>query len=337
MPSLLDIPGLGGYLQAQQIGTQQQGAQLQQMGAIQGILAKQRALQQDQALRGALSQLPPDATEEDIVKAVMPHVGGKELLTTMTASKDRQAALEVQKQTRKDALEARLYQIDQMAADRALSREQQALLAKQADATRRELAQMGFALRRDIADSNRANMNKPPAGYRFKGDGSLEAIPGGPADQKLNQAGTGRETVNSLIATLRDQYSQLQEGGGITDPKAGPIDNLKAGISASGPGQFVGRMIGTQNQSARNQIAQQRPLLLNAIKQATGMTAKQMDSNAELKLYLSAATDPTLDIRANIAALDKLDELYGLGGKTAPGPQGSQPNVIDFNQLPKRR
>ena len=338
MPSI--TPEIDAYQQAQSHGQRQASGQLAQMGVLQGILSKRRDIQRDQELRGALSQLPPNATEQDIIKAVMPHVGGKELLTTMTASKDRQASLEAQKLARKDALEAKLYQIDTMSSDKQLTRDQQAQLAKQADDTKRELAQMGFQVRRDIAEQGRLDRNKPPAGYRFKQDGSLEAIPGGPADQKLTQAGTGRETVNSLIAGIRDQYDQLEKGGGITDPAAGPIDNLQAGIGSSGVGQFVGRMVGTQNQSARNQISQQRPLLLNAIKQATGMSAKQMDSNAELKLYLSAATDPTLDIRANRAALDKLDELYGLSGKKQATPAGGgglpDMNAIDA-ELARRR
>jgi hypothetical protein len=155
--------------------------------------------------------------------------------------------------------------------------------------------------------------NKAPAGYKFLPDGSLEAIKGGPADQKLNTALTGKETVNSVSSTLRDYYDQLKAGSGITDPGQGALSNIAAQASASGLGQAVGRMAGTQNQSVRDSIAMTRPLLLQAIMKATGMSAKQMDSNTELKLYLSTATDPTLGYPANKRALDKLEELYGLG------------------------
>jgi hypothetical protein len=41
------------------------------------------------------------------------------------------------------------------------------------------------------------------------------------------------------------------------------------------------------------------------------MSAKQMDSNAELKMYLAAATDPTLDLQTNLNALSQLESLYG--------------------------
>ena len=166
--------------------------------------------------------------------------------------------------------------------------------------------------------------NKPPSGYRQTADGNLEAIPGGPADVKAHAAQSkldaGRQTVNDLVMGLRDHYDQLDKQGGITNPDKGAMTNLTAGIGSSGPGQAVGRLFGTQTQSIRNTIAQQRPLLLNAIKEATGMSAKQMDSNAEMKMYLAAATDPTLDVKANRAALDMLDKLYGLSGQTSAQP-----------------
>jgi hypothetical protein len=159
---------------------------------------------------------------------------------------------------------------------------------------------------------------KPPAGYRFTDNGDLQAIPGGPADikeqAKSSAQETGRENVSSTIAQLRDAYTQLNNSGGITDPNAGTGHNIIAGIGSSGVGQFTGRMLGTQNQSKRNEILMTRPSLLQHIMKATGMSAKQMDSNAELKLWLSTATDPTLDIAANINALDNLERVYGLSG-----------------------
>ena len=75
-------------------------------------------------------------------------------------------------------------------------------------------------------------------------------------------------------------------------------------------GQAFGKAFGTKNQSARNDIAMSRPALLAALMKATGMSAKQMDSNAELKLWLSTATDPTLDVEANRRALDNIERKF---------------------------
>lgn len=178
-------------------------------------------------------------------------------------------------------------------------------------------------------DENRQNSNKPPAGYRYLPDGSLEAIPGGPADQKAQQKAAGGQTVSDVTASIRDMYNKLDEHGGITNTGKGTANNITAGIASSSIGQGIGKLLGTDNQSLRNTIAQQRPLLLQSIMKATGMSAKQMDSNAELKLYLSTATDPTLDIQANKRALDMIEKLYGNGGQNAKENVNSNKSILD--------
>ena len=128
----------------------------------------------------------------------------------------------------------------------------------------------------------------------------------------------GKELLTSQIISLRDAYDGLAAQGGIVDTKQPWYKNLSAWVGTTGVGQTVGKAIGTDTQSLRNTIAQSRPLLLNAIKQATGMSSKQLDSNAELKMYLAAATDPTLDVQANRKALRALDKMYGLGIDLGP-------------------
>lgn len=162
-----------------------------------------------------------------------------------------------------------------------------------------------------------AQGGKAPPGYRYKPDGSMEAIPGGPADAKAQAAAqlkaNGATDVDVAIGTLRDAYDRLEKGGGITSTKNGALGNASAWASSSSLGQGVGKAFGTDNQSARNDIAMARPALLAAMMKATGMSAKQMDSNAELKLWLSTATDPTLDIESNRRALANIERKY-LGG-----------------------
>lgn len=129
----------------------------------------------------------------------------------------------------------------------------------------------------------------------------------------------GGENFETMISGLRNSYKELGEMGGITSTKQSGLSNLGAGIASSGLGQATGRLFGTKEQSIRNSIAQSRPLLLNAIKEATGMSSKQMDSNAELNLYLRAATDPTLDLETNLKALDQIEKLYG-GNRSSNQP-----------------
>jgi hypothetical protein len=136
-----------------------------------------------------------------------------------------------------------------------------------------------------------------------------------------------KKQMNTALMELKSQYDALREGGGIVSQSQGPVGNVMARISASGPGQTAGGAVGTKNQMARDMIEQTRPLLLNLIKEATGMSAQQMNSNAEMQLYLRAATDPTLSYEANINALDNLDKMFGLGlgvsGRQPPKKPGS--------------
>jgi len=183
------------------------------------------------------------------------------------------------------------------------------------------------------------SQSRVPMGYRMTKDGTLEAIPGGPADQKAQTVNVGRETVDTLVTGLKDKYDLLKSSGGITSTSEGPISNAMAATSSSGFGQAIGRTFGTQNQSERNKIAQSRPLLLQAIAKATGMSSKQMDSNTELQMYLKAATDPSLDYEANIYALDQLQTLYGIGGKAPVVGNGNSnvPSASDIDAEIARR
>ena len=181
------------------------------------------------------------------------------------------------------------------------------------------------ALRQKKMQQELSNAGRAPVGYRYTADGKgMEVIPGGPADLKAqaldaNKA-AGAADVDLAVGTLRDAYDRLDQGGGITNTNKGTLDNIVAGASSSAPGQMVGKMLGTKNQSARNEIEMTRPALLAALMKATGMSAKQMDSNAELKLWMRTATDPTLDVQANRAALSKIEQKYLRG--VQPQQQG---------------
>lgn len=123
----------------------------------------------------------------------------------------------------------------------------------------------------------------------------------------------GKNTVSALTGMLKEYYDNLDKMGAIVSTHRSVVDNARAQAMLSNPGQMLGGAAGTEAQKNLNQITSTRPLLLNAIKEATGMTAKQMDSNVELQMYLRSATDPKLGYEANIEALKNLDKLYGLG------------------------
>jgi hypothetical protein len=144
---------------------------------------------------------------------------------------------------------------------------------------------------------------------------------------------TAQENASNTIAVLRQSFDQLDKLGGITSTQNRAGTNIMAGLSSSGLGQATGRLLGTEEQSERNKIAQTRPLLMTSIMQAMGLSAKQLDSNAELKLWLSAATDPTLDLESNRAALNNLENMLTGKGKskpTAPDARSAPPPPSGF-------
>jgi hypothetical protein len=173
-----------------------------------------------------------------------------------------------------------------------------------------------------------------PVGFAMKPDGTLEPIVGGPADIKTQQKVQGQNDFQTQIDNLRGIYTNLGNIGGITDTSKGALKNIIASAESSGLGQIVGRTVGSEAQKFRDQVDQARPLLLQSIKQATGMSSKQMDSNAELKLYLSSATDPTKSLQANMAALDNIESLYGSGKLHAIG-SNAKPNLTEDYKVKK--
>lgn len=144
------------------------------------------------------------------------------------------------------------------------------------------------------------------------------------ADEKLTAAQEKRDLVTTgkseaktqltdIVGSLKKNYETLKEQGGIVSTTESSLGNLGASMSSSGVGQYLGGKFGVKTQEERQKIEQTRPLLLNLIKNATGMSAQQMNSNAEMQLYLNAATNPQLSYEANLEALKNLDKLYGLG------------------------
>jgi hypothetical protein len=179
---------------------------------------------------------------------------------------------------------------------------------------------------------------KAPMGYRFMSDGSLEPIKGGPADLKTQAKAAGAGDVSTEIIKLKDSYDKLFKGGGITDPSLSGYKNIVAKASTTPLGQGFASTFGTQNATERDKISQSRPLLMGAIMRATGMSAKAIDSNAELKLWLATATDPTKSYEANIEALQNIENLYGVTAlerqAVAPTFNPNKPNAQNAPSAP---
>lgn len=198
-------------------------------------------------------------------------------------------------------------------------------------------------LKRALADQT-AEIKKLEIGSRERmasaHDQTLKEIAGmkgnGGKEEKAREAKeAGYQQVQELTAQLKSYHDDLRAGGGETDTEKGPLENLKAAVSGSTPGQILGKTFGTKNQEARNKVAMTRPLLMASIMKATGMSAKSLDSNVELKLWLSTATDPEMGYQANMQALENIhkfiEKTRGTGSAPAAAPSmpsGAAPSGV---------
>ncbi len=159
------------------------------------------------------------------------------------------------------------------------------------------------------------------------------------AFQERQAKSKGQEGVSGTLDVLKSQYETLNKENAIPSTQNKWGTNLGAKLATTGVGQWLGQVGGTKAQEARDLIAQTRPLLLADIKKATGMTASEMNSNAELQMWLSVATDPTKGYEANTEALKNLESKFGLGrgGLIAPQQPGGMPNQSDIDAEIARR
>jgi hypothetical protein len=92
--------------------------------------------------------------------------------------------------------------------------------------------------------------------------------------------------------------------------------------------------MGSEVQSIRNNIKSSRLLLLNAIKQATGMSAQQLNSNMELQAWLDAVTNPDNDYESNTAILNNIktwvEQASGGGGMAATAVSEAPASAVEY-------
>lgn len=138
------------------------------------------------------------------------------------------------------------------------------------------------------------------------------------------------ETAQANLNELRQIYGNLKKMGAMVSPAQAADKNVVARIRASGIGQVLEGAVGTEAQTQRDRIASIRPGLMQSLAKATGMTGKQLDSNADVKLFMQTVTNPASSYEANIAAIDGLERFLKANVKK-PGttPVNPKPKASD--------
>ena len=325
MPSLADIPFLSGYTHQNAINQQQGANQLRQVGLLAQLQQQMQAQQEKQKAADMEARfragLRPDMTPEQRLAHAAQFMGPEALGRMDQGHLDRDAGRTATAENARLQREAHANNITlqfEQAIDRVRVAERERRITKE-DADRREVG-MRESMARLVAQLRPPQQPQPLVPIvGLNGEPILatreEAHGKTPwaAGSKIESINAGKQQLKDTVDRLAASYDNLETQGAVVSPTKNALSNVWERAAASGPGQFVAGAVGTQAQSERDSIASARASLMAALKSATGLSAQQLNSNAELQFYMQMATDPTKSIEANRDALAYFDKTYGLG------------------------
>ena len=149
---------------------------------------------------------------------------------------------------------------------------------------------------------------------------------------RTNKVEAGKTQLADDLDNLRAAFQTLDEMRAIPSTERNVVSNLMSATAASGLGQALGRAGGSPEQVERDVINSARSRLVNSIKNATGMSAQQLNSNVELQTMLKSISDPGQSVEAALRIIDDIDNAYVKGGTLpkrgkAPAAAPVAPNI----------
>jgi len=141
------------------------------------------------------------------------------------------------------------------------------------------------------------------------------------------------EGLRSTLGSLRGYYDALNRSGGIVSTERGAGRNVAASAAASLPGRVLGRTLGFEDQTQRDNIQTAIPMIVASLKDLTGMSAQQMNSNVELQLFLGTVGDPSKSIETVNEALTRFERYVD----RVAGAQGGGGDVSALEAEARRR
>jgi hypothetical protein len=130
----------------------------------------------------------------------------------------------------------------------------------------------------------------------------------------------GQQQASDILDTLETAYTDLDRRRAVPSERRSAGSNVLSYLAGTSAGQIAGRVVGTEAQTQRDIIQSSRNQLLNAVKNATGMSAQQLNSNVEFRSWLEALSDPTRSIEANRAILENMRKFIANNAKKAEAP-----------------
>lgn len=291
-------------------------------------------LSQEEKLRSELAKLPTTATEADILAVITKYGSPNTVIPALQRSADMKNQIEAKKEIALQQIEAK----KELALEKAKNDAERTQIM--ADA-RTQAAQISADARRDMAQLA-GSLKQPPApsmttivdptnpnqmisidARKYTGGGigspGVIGISGKEptAAVRETKAEAGKNELQDQLEVLRGAFNTLNEKRAIPSTSRNPASNVLSYIQGSGIGQVAGRMGGTKEQVERDVINSAKQRLVAAIKNATGMSSQQLNSNFELKTMLDSLSDVNLGYEASMRIIDNLEETYvkGKGSK----------------------
>jgi len=279
--------------QAQSEMAQTQQRRAAETASLATAAKTQLGIDQEKQLRDELSKLPKDATQDDILAVLTKYGSPDRVIAALQGSADKAAQRETTLLLGREKIAAKL-ESDLAQAKTDIEKEKLRIEAK------RELALLMASL-------------KGPSSAVLK------------AQEKAEKVQEGQLALGDTISTAETLVKDLAKMGGITSTSKGPLANLVTSLQTGTVGQMGGRVFGTPEQAKRDELKSIRLQLLNAVKEATGMSSQQLNSNVELKTYLDSLGSEGMTKEANLAILDNLSRRYLKGEAAQPAKNKSDP------------
>jgi hypothetical protein len=269
------------------------------------------SLTQEQQLRDELSTLPQNATEQQILGVVTKYGSPDKVLSALQQSADRRTQIESKRDIELQKIEAKKEADLQRAKDEK-EREQiradaKRDAAKTAADARQDIARLAGSLKQpptpsitQIVDPTNPQQMISIDTRQYKGGGvgsvGVVGISGKEPTVAVRESKVeaGKAELEDQLSTLRNAFTTLNEKRAIPSTERNVASNVLSYIQGSGVGQVAGRMGGTKEQVERDVINSAKQRLVSAIKNATGMSSQQLNSNFELKTMLDSLSDVNL-------------------------------------------
>lgn len=157
--------------------------------------------------------------------------------------------------------------------------------------------------------------------------GAVQQLPmGGDDKRKLDE---GRRKVTELTNQMLEAYNKLEANKGAISGNNTDFTNIGNSIAASDFGQIFGRALNTPAQQARTDIENMKSTQLLNLKPAAEIAAQQMNTKEELNQLMNMLGSPGQDVDVARAALQRIENQYGMGAANYANPDVMSKLVAD--------